>query len=586
MITQLSSSLLPSKLVSATTLGAGLLLLALPAWSQRLVAFPGAEGAGKYTSGGRGTAAVPTTVFEVTSLADTNTPGTLRYALNQSATAAPHRTVVFRVCGTIHLASGLRIPANTTVAGQTAPGEGICLADQEVTVNGDNVIVRFMRFRLGDRFQNGGMVPGSGDDDAFGGRYNVKTIIDHCSMSWSTDEAFSFYQGDSLTLQWNLVSEPLNYSYHFEPGDTDFEEHGYGGVWGARNGSFHHNLIAHCKGRMPRFSGSGGLTPAVPGAEKGDFRNNVIYNWVSYSTNGGEGGYYNVVNNYYKYGPSTQTASTSGVPRRQMIMNPSVSTALPYPQVYLTGNYVDSAPAVTSRNWLGMAMAGGTRNDTVQSKANVPFAAIAVPTQPAVDAYEAVLLGAGCVLPARDSHDQRIVQEVRNRTGRVIDVQGGYQHGTPYSTSQSAWPVLTCGPAPVDTDHDGMPDAWELQNGLDPNNAADRSNRGPNGYTQLENYLNGLAATVTGSKAARTEATLGVYPNPSTNDALTLAHPGAARPATVELLTADGRCVLKTQTAAGSTETPLRVAGLARGLYLLRYTDAAGHRLSAKVLRD
>jgi pectate lyase len=561
-----------------------LALLAHSVTAQRPIAFPGAEGAGKYTSGGRGTRALPTTVFEVTSLADTNTPGTLRYALSQSAAAAPHRTVVFRVCGTIHLVSGLRIPANTTIAGQTAPGDGICLADQEVTVNGDNVIVRFLRFRLGDRFQNGGMVAGSGDDDAFGGRFNTKTIIDHCSMSWSTDEAFSFYQGDSTTLQWNLVSEPLNYSYHFEPGDTDFEEHGYGGVWGARNGSFHHNLIAHCKGRMPRFSGSGGLTPAVPGAEKADFRNNVIYNWISYSTNGGEGGSYNVVNNYYKYGPSTQTASTSGVPRRQMIMNPSKSTALPYPTIYLTGNYVDGAPAVTARNWRGMAMAGGTYADTALAKTTTPIAAVPVPTQTAQDAYEAVLQGAGCVLPARDSHDQRIVQEVRTRAGRVIDVQGGHPHGTPYSTSQSAWPVLSCGPAPTDSDHDGMPDAWEQQNGLNPTDPADRSRIGAGGYTVLENYLNGLVATVTGARPAKEKPGLGAYPNPA-REQLTLTHPRAGQPARVEVFTFDGRRVATVAVAPGAAETQLALGGLARGNYLVRYSGPAG-QLSAKILRD
>ncbi|MBO0358166.1 T9SS type A sorting domain-containing protein [Hymenobacter sp. BT186] len=556
----------------------------LPGYGQRLVAFPGAEGAGKYTSGGRGTTAVPTVVFAVTSLADTNTPGTLRYALSQPATAAPHRTVVFRVCGTIHLTSGLRIPANTTLAGQTAPGAGICLADQEVTVNGNNVIVRFMRFRLGDRYQNGGMVNGSGDDDAFGGRFNTKTIIDHCSMSWSTDEAFSFYQGDSTTLQWNLISEPLNYSYHFETGDTDFEEHGYGGVWGSRNGSFHHNLIAHCKGRMPRFSGSGGLTPAVQGAEKCDFRNNVIYNWVSYSTNGGEGGYYNVVNNYYKYGPNTQTASTSGVPRRQMIMNPSISATLPYPQVYLAGNYVDGSAAVTTRNWRGIAMAGGTPADTVQSKASTPFSVIAVPTQTATDAYEAVLNNAGCVLPARDTLDQRIVNNVRNRTGRVIDVQGGYPHGTPYSTSQGAWPALTCGAAPPDTDQDGMPDAWETSHGLNPTNAADRQGLAPNGYTNLENYLNGLAAVVMGTKPPTKALRLGVYPNPAQTQ-LTLTHPVSRQPAQAEVFAFDGRRVATLLIAAGTTETSVALHQLMRGNYFIRYSGEAGE-LSAKVMRN
>ncbi|MCC2548058.1 T9SS type A sorting domain-containing protein [Hymenobacter sp. BT175] len=584
----ITRTLLRNRITSAVrrlTLTGGLAFGAALSLAQaQLIAFPGAEGAGKYTSGGRGTAAVPTTVFEVTSLADTNTPGTLRYALSQSATAAPHRTVVFRVCGTIRLTSGLRIPANTTIAGQTAPGDGICLADHEVTVNGDNVIVRFLRFRLGDRYQNAGMVPGSGDDDAFGGRFNRKTIIDHCSMSWSTDEAFSFYQGDSLTLQWNLISEPLNYSYHFEAGGTNFQEHGYGGVWGARNGSFHHNLIAHCKGRMPRFSGSGGLTPAVPGAEKCDFRNNVIYNWISYSTNGGEGGTYNVVNNYYKYGPSTQTASTSGVPRRTMIMNPSKSTALPYPTIYLTGNYVDGSALVTGRNWRGIAMADGTLADTVQSKLSAPLAVMSVPTQSAQDAYNAVLQNAGCVLPARDALDQRIVDDVRNRTGRVIDVQGGYPHGTPFSTSQVAWPTLNCGVAPTDTDRDGMPDAWETANGLNPANAADRAGRAANGYTNLENYLNGIAAVVMGTRTGKSGLGLGVFPNPAREQA-TVTHPQARPGAAFTLYTFDGRKVATLPASAGSTSTVLNLQALVRGNYLVRFTDAES-TATLKFLKD
>jgi hypothetical protein len=367
---------------------------------QRLVSFPGAEGAGKYTAGGRGTAAVPTTVYEVTSLADTNTPGTLRYALSQSATAAPHRTVVFRVCGTIHLLTQLRIPANTTVAGQTAPGDGICLADRPVTVNGNNVIVRFLRFRMGDRYQNIGMVDGAGSDDAFGGRFTLHTMIDHCSVSWSTDEAMSFYQGDSITLQWNLVSEPLDYSYHFEAGDTDFEHHGYGGVWGGKHSTFHHNLMAHARGRNPRFSGSGGFTPVVAGTENADFRNNVIYNWGGYSTNGGEGGNYNMVNNYYKWGPSTGTGNTSGVAIKSMIFYPFFNATLPFPHAYLNGNYVDGYPNVTRNNWLGVAPGSAPRSDTARVKVTTPFATMPLPTQTAQDAYSAVLNQAGCVLPA------------------------------------------------------------------------------------------------------------------------------------------------------------------------------------------
>ena len=285
-------------------LGIGLALAGLgaatPGLAQHL-SFPGAEGAGRFVSGGRCRAAVPTTVFEVTSLSDANVAGTLRYALSQPASAAPSRTVVFRVCGTIHLTARLSIPANTTLAGQTAPGDGICLADRQVQVSGNNVVVRFVRFRLGDRYpqESGlGMTNGSSDEDAFDGIDHKNIIVDHCTMSWSEDEAFTFYGAatDSMTLQWNLISEPLNYAYHFETGDTDYERHGYGGIWGGRRASFHHNLFAQCSNRTPRWDGT--RYGAAVGSENCDFRNNVIYDWGSNNVYGGEGGNYNLVNNY------------------------------------------------------------------------------------------------------------------------------------------------------------------------------------------------------------------------------------------------------------------------------------------------
>ena len=183
-------------------------------------AFPGAEGAGMYTTGGRGTTSTPTTVFEVTNLSDDGLAGSLRYAFTASAA---YRTVVFRVSGTIHLNARLTIPANTTVAGQTAPGDGICVADHPVYITGNNVVVRYMRFRLGDKNQNKGMVDGSGGDDAFGGAAVNNIIIDHVTASWSNDEALTIYRGDNLSIQWCMMSEPLNYSYHFETGDADYE---------------------------------------------------------------------------------------------------------------------------------------------------------------------------------------------------------------------------------------------------------------------------------------------------------------------------------------------------------------------------
>ncbi len=445
--------------------------------------FPGAEGAGGFTTGGRGTQATATTVFEVTSLDDTNTPGTLRYAIQATAT---YRTIVFRVAGTIHLTSPLNIKANTTIAGQSAPGDGICLADYPVKVNGNNVIVRYIRCRLGDKNQNEGMVDGSGDDDALDGTNRNNVIIDHCSVSWSDDEALTFYDGDNVTLQWNIISEPLNYSYHFETGDADFEHHGYGGIWGGQHASFHHNLIAHCLSRTPRLNGSRYFTPLVENAE---LVNNVIYNWGSNNVYGGEGGNYNIVGNYYKYGPSTTA--------KNRIVNPNKQTSapvLPFGMYYITGNYMDGSATVNNNNWRGVVMGNGApTSDTSLIKTIVPFSisTSSINVQSADDAYNDVLLKAGTSLPNRDTLDERIINDVKNRTGKIIDVQGGFPHGTAYALTVNAWPFLAAAPAPADNDHDGMADEWELQRGLDPSNAADRNGYHANGYTNLENYLNG-----------------------------------------------------------------------------------------------
>ena len=558
-------------------LGVGLALAGLGAATSgraQQLAFPGAEGAGRFVSGGRGRAAAPTTVFEVTSLGDTNVPGTLRYALSQPASAAPSRTVVFRVCGTIHLTARLSIPANTTLAGQTAPGDGICLADRQVQVSGNNVVVRFVRFRLGDRYpqESGlGMTNGNGDEDAFSGLERKNLVVDHCTMSWSEDEAFTFYGAttDSMTLQWNLISEPLNYSYHFETGDTDYERHGFGGIWGGRRASFHHNLFAHCSNRTPRWNGT--RYGAAVGSENCDFRNNVIYDWGSNNVYGGEGGNYNLVNNYYKWGPSTSSSA------RAKTVNPYKQTTaplLPYAQIYMAGNYVDGSPAITAANWKGATMQGGTLADTTQSKALAPFNIAPLNTQTAAAAYAAVLQNVGCVLPVRDAVDQRIVQEVQGRTGSIIDVQGGFPARTPYSATQGAWPVLSCGPAPADSDHDGMTDAYETANGLNPNNAADRQAVAANGYTNLENYLNGLVSVVTGSKPTGAVAEpLRLFPNPAA-ERLTVEHPRSGSGARLVVYNAVGQQVATVQPVVGGVATPVSLGALARGNYLLVYTDA------------
>lgn len=436
------------------------------------IAFPTAEGFGKYTKGGRGGE-----IIKVTNLNDDG-PGSFRAASTKKST----RIILFEVSGTIHLQSKINIQGNVTIAGQSAPGDGICIADQSIILGGDNIIVRYMRFRLGDKFQKGGMIDGNGGDDALGGNKHKNIIIDHCSMSWSNDEVFSIYGGDSTTLQWNMIAEPLNYSYHFEKGDADYEKHGYGGIWGGTHLSAHHNLFAHCVSRNPRFNG------ARLGAsdELVDFANNVIYNWEHNSVYGGEEGKYNLMNNYYKPGPST----SASVKRR--IVNPSINETKGLGEFFVKGNYVDGNETVTNNNRLGIdvdpKVSVAQKMNAIKDKA---FETVSIDIQDAKAAYISVLKGVGASYK-RDTMDERIIQDVVQGRGMIIDVQGHYIHGTAYEKTLSAWPTLQLAPAQVDTDNDGMPDAWEIAKGLNPNKANDHNYELSKLYTNIEMYLNSI----------------------------------------------------------------------------------------------
>jgi pectate lyase len=446
----------------------------IPVAEERALAFPGAEGFGQYTTGGRGGG-----VMIVSNLND-HGAGSFR----QAAESAGARMIMFAISGTIHLESPLVINANVTIAGQTAPGDGICIADHPVSLGGNNIIVRYLRFRMGDKYQNKGMVNGSGGDDAFGGTRRSHIIIDHCSFSWSTDECFSVYSGDSTTLQWNIISEPLNYSYHFETGDTDWERHGYGGIWGGKHLSAHHNLFAHCVSRNPRFNGvrMGTVDELV------DYRNNVIYNWGGNNVYGGEGGKYNMVNNYYRYGPSTNQSIRFQVVNPGKQANPLIN----FGKFFVNGNYVDGSDTISKNNLLGVYLGNNaSAEDKEQAVMKNAFDVSAVSTQKAADAYALVLSGSGASFQ-RDTLDQRIVNDVKNRTGRIIDVQGGFAHGTPYEQTVNAWPGLRSVPAPKDGDSDGMPDSWELKNKLDPKKANAAGYDLNKLYTNIEVYINSI----------------------------------------------------------------------------------------------
>jgi hypothetical protein len=422
-----------------------------------VIAFPGAEGFGRYTTGGRGGR-----VLTVTNL-NNDGPGSFRDAVAQKYP----RIIIFRVAGTIALASPIEIKSgDLTIAGQSAPGEGICIRNFPVSVEADNVIIRYMRFRLGDE---------SGyEGDAITGNKGVNNvIIDHCSMSWATDECASFYRNRNFTLQWCIVSESLNSSVHAKG------EHGYGGIWGGAGASFHHNLIASHTSRMPRFSGS--ATTPNPPDELVDFANNVIYNWRNNNIYGGEAGRYNIVNNYFKAGPASRKARTQ-------IVNPSK----PFGKFFVTGNYIEGSVEVTQNNRAGIQTGG---NDVGEVIVAIPFPAEKIAITDALNAYQQVLNGAGAS-HCRDAVDKRIIAEVRNRKSS----RGKNKDGIIDSQKDvGGWPELKQGDIPRDTDHDGIPDEWEKQSGLNPDDAQDASLRSLHSdYDNIEVYLNSLAGDVRG----------------------------------------------------------------------------------------
>ncbi len=454
----------------------------------RVTAFPGAEGAGMYTIGGRGG-----DVYEVTNLNDSG-PGSLREAIEASGP----RTVVFRVSGTIALESDLKIKSPyITIAGQTAPGDGICIKDHTLYVNHNEVIIRYIRFRLGDE---------SGvESDATWGRYCKSVILDHCSASWSVDEGLSYYGIDSLTVQWCLISESLYNSNHSKGA------HGYGGIWGGEDASFHHNLFAHHSSRNPRFAG--GQTSTCKNV---DYRNNVIYNWGFNSAYGGEAGTINMIANYYKSGPATKSSV------KYRICEPSGTAG----RWYIKDNYVVGSPNITNDNWAG----GVQGSSAVKSIIGVdePFPFTTVTTQTAEEAFLSVLADVGATLPARDPIDARIISEVESGTATFEGP--GYEEIQNLSDTSiirgiidsqndvGGWPVLSSLAAPVDSDHDGIPDDWELKNNLNPNDDTDRNIVDDNGYTMLENYINSLVPNSTTDIREATVPTslvlLRNYPNP------------------------------------------------------------------------
>ncbi len=511
------------------------LFATVPVVADDIPAFPGAEGHARYTTtGGRGTGSSTPKVYHVTNLADNvNTKGCLRWALNQSGP----RIIVFDVSGYIDLTRDLDIKGNTTIAGQTAPGDGITLRYYTIKFNSeDNIIVRFIRFRRSQ------VKSVSDDADASWGRYHKNIILDHCSFSWSIDEIASFYDNRNFTMQWCTLGEALA-----NPGHSK-GEHSYGGIWGGKEASFHHNLLVHMQNRVPRFNGArynwNGYDKTkyenTIQAEQVDFRNCVMYNWGNGNGcyGGPGGGYVNIVNNYYQAGPATKNKS-----RVTQISKASNDNAgdNPFPdytsRYYISGNYVTAAETdAANYDWKGVAYDSGIPEingerytvdpnhyygssvDYVKNSSNVDCVRIKldnpqpsgdVTTHSAENAYDKVLRYSGASL-VRDAVDVRYAEEARTGTTTYTGAKSGRAGivdciNNPNATEDATLPSFPAlksetRPAGYDTDGDGIPDEWEIANGLNPNDASDAFtktlDKEKGWYLNIEVYLNSIVEDI------------------------------------------------------------------------------------------
>ena len=454
-------------------------------------AFPGAEGGGMYVTGGRGGK-----VIHVTNTNDSGT-GSLRAAIAEKGP----RTIVFDVAGTIDLQSALKVSeGDVTIAGQTAPGDGICLKNYNFRIHANNVIVRYIRCRMGDEKKT--------EDDAMnlytGNNDLHDVIIDHCSLSWSTDECGSFYGMTSFSLQWCILSESLLNSVHGKG------KHGYGGIWGGTDASYHHNLLAHHYSRNPRLDHDYVSTLKGPV----NLVNNVIYNWGDNSTYGGESANdvgefkkYNLINNYYKPGPATVSGKYRFIdPWTKACDNctkaTGSSTIVPG-HFYMNGNVFSTNDDWSADNWKGTTASDAVISVIRATSAFKPSTGSHYLTiHTAGDAYTSVLAYAGASLK-RDAVDARVTKETKDGTFTYKGSNGGDKGFIDTQSDVGGWPNYTASNEEkakvADSDGDGMPDWFEDDFGLKKADASD----GPaktldkyGRYTNLEMYLHYLVKDI------------------------------------------------------------------------------------------
>lgn len=523
-------------------------------------AFPGAEGWGMYTTGGRAVDEKGSVVYHVTSLEDCTddnlVEGTLRWALNTGDDTP--RTILFDVCGTIKLASRLKFShPNVSILGQSAPGGGICISGANIYVCKNNVIIRHLRFRAGDEADK--------NYSAIDIENVENVIIDHCSFSWSMEENVTMYDNNYTTMQWCILSEPLYYSRHKKG------ERGYGSQWGGEHSSFHHNLLAHCVSRGPRLNGARDHNTDYGAHDQfvdTEIVNNVMYNWGKKEcTHGGEldapdelytiikktlddgsvikdtiarySGTYvnnNLVNNYYKPGPTTDACA--GGYRWFARISRIDGGYGKYSKWYVNGNVMEennhhysnatqssedkfkgNYEKINTNNWYNANSSSSQKGLDIQYGANdanmqkhyldkdTTMSGL-ISIESAEDAYSSVIAKAGCTLPRRDAVDVRILAEASGKREPiyhgsfkatylgVIDSQNDLKPANADDT-WSAWPSLEMEEnetLPIDTDKDGIPDEYEITNGLNHTSASDGGAIASNGYSNLENYLETIIA--------------------------------------------------------------------------------------------
>lgn len=567
------------------------------AFADDVPAFPGAEGHGRYVTGGRGGK-----IVHVTNLNNSGT-GSLRAAVSGN----DKKIVVFDISGIIALSAELIIGDNTTIAGQTAPNPGITV--RYFTMRpGNNNIIRFIRFRRGEEKNvNDGA-------DATWQRNKTNIIFDHCSFSWSIDEIASFYDNRSFTMQWCTLGEALA-----NPGHTK-GEHSYGGIWGGKGASFHHNFLCHMQNRAPRFCGARYAWEGYDKtkyanpiqAEIVDFRNCVMYNWGNGNGcyGGTGGGQINIVNNYYKAGPGT--ANKTRV-TQVSVANSSNAEDSPYmgyaSRYYINGNYVAAAKVPQNYDWKGVIFDSGLTTidgeqcipddkhlygdnvtyyknsagkDFVRVKMDSPVEKGTVTTHSAETAYEKVLSYCGASL-YRDNVDARYMEEAANGTttyigsatktgdGKTVVHRAGI---IDYVKDQGEY-VLETGSreAGFDSDNDGMADAWETANGLNPNDASDAKTYtldSKGWYTNLEVYCNALVEDIMqAGNANATESVDEYYPACVKPEATGIQSAIQSQVRHIEYFTADGRQLQQPQS----------------GISIRRLTLANGKTITDKVMK-